>query len=112
MLEENRFKCLDVEYSRIRTALYKIWLKRESGWGYELDFHAAEARRLLMKLRIDRVYHQVMQGYNCRLEELLRTYELLEDLLIELAGFLAENYAAMGRVGHRFAIRSMGTDLG
>ncbi|NRF37589.1 hypothetical protein [Pedobacter foliorum] len=82
---ESNFLLIGSEYPRISSALTNLREKRRLGWVYQLDFHAAETGRLLQKLRIDRVYHELLQVYDCRLDELRRTYDMLEEVLSELA---------------------------
>jgi len=88
LVPESKFLLLASEYPRISTALLKVREKRDPGWAYQLDFHVAEVGRLLQKLRIDRVYHVLLQGYDCKQDELRGTYQMLEDILLQLTEWI------------------------
>jgi hypothetical protein len=85
LVPESKFLLLASEYQRISLVLARARERRDHGWAYLLDFHLAESNRLLQKLRIDRVYHVLLQGYDCKQEELRGAYQMLEDTLTELA---------------------------
>jgi len=82
--DESNFTFLDEEYRRITIALRVVWQEQEMGWPYLLEFHAAEGERLLQKLRIDRIYHELIEVYDQKHQRLKRAYNMLFHILTEL----------------------------
>lgn len=85
LANDDTFSLLRDEFSRIGLSIRQRWLKKGEDCFYGLDFHEAEAMRLMQKLSISRINFDLSQMHRKKKdEELLRLYKTLAELLDEV----------------------------
>lgn len=90
LANEDTFSLLHDEFRRISLTVRQRWLRKETDWFYDLDFHEAEAMRLAQKLRISRVNFDLSEMHRKKKDdELFRLYQTLAELLDEVSKQIA-----------------------